>query len=267
MQWIIITVLAILGSSLGSFISVLIYRIENKKTGSITGRSYCPSCKKQLTPIDLIPIASYILLKGKCRFCKKNISPTYFFLELAGAFLMILIYFKFPFILQNQQTYILSKSNFLSFGLYTINTMILMGVFFYDLKYLKIPDLFLFSFMGISLFTSLILKLNTEINLFIAVVIAIIFFGGQILISKGKWMGEGDLFLGMGMALLFGWQKFLLSIAITYIFGSIISLILLATKKATPKTQIPFAPFMVFGSLATIFYGEQLINLYFQILL
>lgn len=266
MSFLISIFIFILGASLGSFLSVVIHRTENKKKGMVLGRSQCPHCKKNLQTIDLVPVLNYIYLKGKCRYCHKPIAPHYFFLELSAGLILLLVYLKFPFFMEENGLTTLNSTAALSFLFYGVDSMLLIGIFFYDLQYLKIPDIFLYPFIVSSLFGSLALHTSSEISLGVALVISLIFFGGQRLISKGLWLGEGDVYLGAGMALLFGWQLFLISIVLTYVSGAIISLVLLASKKADGKTKIAFAPFMVFGTFITMFYGEQILNWYLHLL-
>ena len=104
------------------------------------------------------------------------------------------------------------------------------------------------------------------INILIALGIAVIFFGGQILLSKGKWLGEGDLYFAISMGFLLGWKLFIIAIVLTYIIGAFLSIILLTFKKAGAKTKIPFAPFMVIGTFTTIFIGPEILDWYLKML-
>ena len=102
-------------------------------------------------------------------------------------------------------------------------------------------------------------------NLMIAVALALLFFGGQRLLSKGAWLGEGDVYVAVGMAFLFGWKLLIVATVLTYLLGAIISILLLILKKVDRKSKIPFAPFMVFGSFATLLYGEEILTWYSNI--
>lgn len=267
MNLIIQIMFLLFGAAIGSFLSVTIYRIEKKKKGIILGRSACPNCKKTLNAIDMVPVLNYIYLRGKCRHCKKSISPHYFFLELSTALLLLLNYLTFP-LFNETMTWQLSliESNVLPFVFSSIITILLIGIFFYDLLYYKIPDVFLYPFVIVSALSHIVLQTNNIVGMLIGGAIGLIFFGGQYLVSKGKWIGEGDIYIGIGMGLLLGWQQMLLAMALTYILGAIISIALLVTKKATAKSKIPFAPFMVFGTLATMFYGLPILTWYLSLI-
>lgn len=254
-----------LGASLGSFLSVLIHRLSTGKKGIIFGRSECPSCKAHLSSSELIPIFSYLLSKAKCRHCGKPISPDYLILEIISGLLILAVYLKFPFYNQFSGSPVIWAS-LPEFIFFTVYSVLLLAMFFYDLKYKKLPNVILYSFIGITLTGSLALNIgnlrSSIIDVSIALLIALIVFGGQIAVSKGKWLGEGDLYLGAGMALILGWKNLLVAIVVSYLVGSIICIGLLLKKEANVKTQIPFAPFLVIGTFFAIFYGQLIINWY-----
>lgn len=253
----------LLGASVGSFLSVVIYRIKTSKKGIIFGHSFCPHCNNKLSALDLIPVFGYILLGGKCRYCKKPIAPSYFFLEIITGLVFTALYLKFPFLLtlESGTTYP-DLSLLFQFGLYAIYGTFFVGIFFYDLQTKEIPDIFLFPLLGISILGSLILHSDQITGILIAVFIALVFYGGQILISNEKWLGEGDLYLAFSLAIIFGWQLFIVCTVLSYVIGTIVSIPLLLTKKAGMKTALPFAPFMITSAFITIFYGNELLNAY-----
>lgn len=260
---LIYVLVILIGASIGSFLSVVIYRIKAGEKGIIFGQSYCPMCKKNLSITDMIPIASFIILRGKCRKCKKNISPYYFFLEVVTGLVFLTTYLKFPFVLWLQNgtpipdIFLLTK-----FIFYSIYGVFLIAIFFYDLQTKEIPEIFLFPFIILAIIGTIVTKEPILISAIIAVIISFIFFGGQIFLSKGKWLGEGDLYIGIAVAIILGWEKFILFIVLTYLIGSVISVPLLITKKTKLKSEIPFAPFMILSSFICIFLGENIVNWY-----
>lgn len=263
MTIVTLILLVVLGTSLGSFLSVVIHRVEKQQKGIIIGRSRCPHCRKTLSAADLVPIFNYIYLRGKCRYCKKQISPMYFFLEITSALVFVLLYLKFPFVREyGAGAYNIDTATLLQYFLYALNGVFLIGIFFHDLQYTRIPDIFIWPFIAISLASSLVMKNVDFPNLIIAVALALLFFGGQRFLSKGTWLGEGDVYVGVGMAFLFGWQLLIVAIVLTYLLGAVISILLLMLKKVDRKSKIPFAPFMVFGSFATLLYGQEILAWY-----
>lgn len=252
-----------LGASIGSFLSVAIYRIQKNKPGIIFGHSFCPSCKKRLTIRDLVPILSYIMLRGKCRFCKKSFSPHYLFLEAITGLVFLALYFRFPFMeFATMENLSMSIGLFIPFVLYSLYSSFFVAIFFYDLQTKKIPDVFLFPLLAFTIIGSLILGTPDLWSMAIAVIIALIFFGGQILISKGTWLGEGDLYLALSIAIIFGWKLFLVSIILSYFIGASLSIILLATKQVKKKTTIAFAPFLIMGAVIALFFGNDILSIY-----
>lgn len=252
-----------LGASVGSFLSVAIYRIQKDKPGIIFGHSFCPSCKKKLSARDLIPVVSYIILRGKCRSCKKSYSPYYIYLETITGLVFLALYFRFPFMeFAAMDTLSMSVSMLIPFILYSIYASFFVAIFFYDLQTKKIPDVFLFPLLGLTIIGSIILGSPGLWSIVIAIIIAFVFFGGQILLSSGKWLGEGDLYLALSIAIIFGWELFIVSTIIAYFIGALLSIILLATKQVKKKTAIAFAPFLIIGALVTLFFGNDLLSIY-----
>ncbi len=260
---LVLILIFLLGASIGSFLSVVIYRVQNGKKGIVFGQSYCPQCKKKLVIIDMVPIASYVMLRGKCRHCKKSISPYYFFLELITGLVVLSTFLKFPFVIWLLDgTPIPDLQMLVQFLFYATYGCMFVGIFFYDLQTKKIPDLLLFPLIAVAAVGTLIMGNPTILEAIIAVAIALLVFGGQILISKGKWLGEGDFYLSIGMALILGWQKFILFIALSYFIGALVSIPLLTTKKTTLKSAIAFGPFMVLAGFLCIFFGDEIVKWY-----
>lgn len=233
----------VIGLIFGSFLSMLIPRIYKKENGIFFGRSHCPFCKKILHPRDLIPIASYLINRAKCRFCKKKISAIYPIIEFTTGIIFLLIYVKFPY-----------PQSLIYFPL----SLALIFTFFYDLKYLEISDIILLP----SILFALILGPEDIKSKLIGIAIGTGFFLIQILISKGKWVGAGDIRIGALIGAILGWQMTLIALILSYITGSIISIGLLMTKKKKIDQQIALGPFLVTGTFLTIFLGEKILNWY-----
>ena len=241
----------ILGLCIGSFLNCVIYRLEQEK--SLKGRSFCPRCKHQLSWQDLFPIFSYLFLRGKCRYCKDKISIHYPIVELATALLFLTIFNYFQ------------TANFvmLVFLFYIASALVI--IFVYDVKHLEIPDKVLFPAIFITLAYRLFVDVALLPNYLLAVVIASGFFLIIFLISKGKWMGFGDVKLAALMGLLLGINNVLVALFIAFFLGAIIGIILMVFKQKGLKSEIPFGPFLITGIFLALFYGQQIINWYSQI--
>ena len=250
--------LFIIGTIFGSFLSVVIYRIHTQKKGIFFGRSQCTHCNTKLCFGDLVPLFSYIFSLGKCRHCKKKIGIWYFMLELTSGLLLAGLYLKFP---------IFNLDSGLIFTYYAVVSLALIGIFFYDLKFMEIAELFTLPIIVLILAVSFFIKEPGILNAAIGGAAAGIFFGFQVWISKEKWMGAGDTQVGILLGLLFGWQYLIICLLIAYVLGSFVSMLLIIGGKVSGKTKIPFAPFLVFAAFTTLFFGDWIFSIYVSTLL
>ncbi|KKR05366.1 MAG: type IV prepilin leader peptidase PilD, leader peptidase (prepilin peptidase) / N-methyltransferase [Candidatus Peregrinibacteria bacterium GW2011_GWC2_39_14] len=262
-----------LGASLGSFLSVIIYRHKKNKKGILFGRSSCPKCGKTLAALDLIPVLSFVFTLGRCRNCKKRISPHYVLIELLTGVIFAMLYFQLPFLSFGTRALTFSLNNTIFYIYGAIICVLLIGIFFYDLLYKEIPDMFTYTGIVLAILAGVANEItHLQINfptpsikdMVYAVVFAFLIFEGQRILSKGKWIGLGDSILGFMMALVLGWQLFIAAVFIAYALGSIISILMMSFGKAGLKTAIPFGPFLVTGALTAIFFGNFLISTYFN---
>ena len=245
--------IAILGVCVGSFLNVIIFRTQTG--GSVVhGRSMCQTCKIQLRFFDLIPICSFVFLKAKCRACKSKISWQYPIVECATALLFILMYLKQTLGLVPVSSLLLLRDwVFVSF---------LIVIFVYDLKYMYILDLFTIPAMVIAVIFNVWLGQMYFATYIIGAIIIGGFFFLQFFVSKGKWVGGGDIRLGILIGLMLGLAQGLVALFLAYIFGSIIGLILLSLKKVDRKTEIPFGTFLTATTVIGLFCGPSILNLY-----
>lgn len=267
------TFLFILGTSIGSFLSVVVYRLHSNKKGIFLSRSICPHCNKQLKWNHLIPVFSWLFLKGKCAYCDKKISPKYLTFELITGFIFVITFLNFNFI----QTIPASTDiSILSYGIdwlimeqlvfYLVMFTFLLGIFFYDFLYQEIPDSLSLTAVAIAIAGTLVLGTPTVFEMLIGGSALFLFFAAQFYLSGGKWIGGGDIRLGLLIGVLLGIKLGLLALMISYILGATISLILIATKKATKKSKIAFGPFLVSSTIIVVFYGNEILTWYFGLL-
>ena len=268
MFYLTIFIIFIFGLSIGSFINCLVWRLHEKKT--ILGRSICPKCKYQLSWYDNIPVFSFLFLRGKCRKCGKSISWQYPAVELITAILFVLVFlinfypqgtsqfsiFNFQTIFNFQFSILILKSWFL------ITVMII--IFIYDLKYYLILDIITLPACIIIFILNLFLGFNL-VNLLISGIIGGSFFLLQFLVSKGKWIGGGDIRLGLLIGLSLAWPMSIFAIFLAYIIGSVISIPLLISKKKKLKSEIPLGIFLSTATIITLFWGEQILNWYLNL--
>jgi len=241
------------GLAVGSFLNCLIYRLETKQD-FLFGRSFCPKCHHILKWYDLIPLLSFLLLKGRCRYCKKKISIQYPLVELFTG-ILFLLFFTFHF----------------SFFIYLISCFLIV-IFVYDLKHYIIPDRLIYPAITLALFYQLFEMWNiggwssSEIRNLGYGLLPSLFLLAIILASGGKWMGFGDFKLAILMGLILNWPKVLVALFFSFLLGGIISIGLLLTKKKKLTSEVPFAPFLVSGTFIALFLGERIINWYLTFL-
>jgi prepilin signal peptidase PulO-like enzyme (type II secretory pathway) len=245
----------LLGLIVGSFLNCVIYRLETGES-FLKGRSYCPHCKHILSWKDLIPIFSFLILKGKCRYCGKKISFQYPLVELFTGILFTLV------------VLIYGGPTSIDLIFYWVLTCFLVIIFVYDLKHYLIPDKVIYPAIAIA-FLNQILTSNIQhltSNLILGILPSL-FFLAIILISRETWMGFGDFKLSILMGLILSWPKILVALFFAFFSGAIFGLILIFLKRKTMKSQIPFAPFLVSGTFFALFFGEKIINWYSHLIL
>jgi len=240
----------LIGLVVGSFLNCLIWRLYKDET--IGGRSYCPKCRQQIDWYDNIPVLSFLLLRGKCRHCQKNISWQYPLVEVITALLFLLTFLANS---QEPQFSLLILRDWL-----IVITLVI--VFVYDARWQLIPMTLVWP-MSVIFFVLNILLGFSWVSLLVSGAIAAIFFLIQYIVTKKKGLGEGDIWLGLMLGLSFpGLGQLLLILVVSYFVGSLVGLALIIFKKQGGKTKIALGPFLAFGAIITLIWGEKIINWY-----
>ncbi len=247
-DFIVAVLFGILGLIFGSFLNVVIYRFNTKK--SLGGRSACMSCRSQLRFYELVPLFSYLGLRGRCRSCKTKISMQYPLVEAAAGLIFVLLFLKFKSLLFITPLIFLG-----TFTYYAFIFLVLLFISAYDIKHKIIPDelslLFgLLSFVGVFLFSGFVFHPHMpslwelSAGILVALPFALLFFA-----SGGRWMGFGDAKLALGLGWLLGIANAFSSIFIACWVGSIIGIAMMFGKsKYNFQSELPFAPFLVLGA-------------------
>lgn len=264
--------LFVFGTIIGSFINAFLYRYEVKK--SISGRSFCPTCKHKLAWYDLIPIFSWFLLNKRCRYCKAQISFQYPLVE----FLTGIVFFLTGYSRKINDTFLLEgltpeniqKLVFLLFALAIFSILIVISI--YDFKHKEIPNGFNLTLIAVALMrlfyeAAVTGKPGLLLSNLIAALVAFLFFFSFVYFSQETWMGGGDAKLAFGLGLFLGPIYTFLAILLASVIGSIYGLSLMGLKVAGNKTEIPFGPFLALGSFISFTFGYFLIDSYVKIFL
>jgi leader peptidase (prepilin peptidase)/N-methyltransferase len=237
----------ILGLIIGSFLNVVIFRIDNLQTILLT-RSKCPNCGKQLQWFDLVPLLSFIMLKGKCRYCQKPISVQYPIVELGTA--------------------IMVSSLFLHFGLglaffyYSLIFCILAVVLVYDFYKQLVPEEFVWAALILTIILSWYIGGLGIGNMFLGGLVGGGFPALLVMLSKEKWMGAGDIKIGLILGMLLGYPVAIFGLFLAFVLGSVVGIAFIAKSKKTLKDSLPFTPFLIAATFLGLIYGNLIVNWY-----
>lgn len=257
MSFVFPIIAGLFGLIIGSFLNVVVLRSGTGR--SLGGRSGCPSCGHVLNWYELIPVVSWVIQKGRCRSCGSKISIQYPLVESITAIIFFLVVY-------------LARSEFDVFiGLLAGSILIAIAV--YDIKHTIIPDRWVYAFNLISLAASLTYAVSLQDALFTflgGIAIAFPLFALW-LVSKGTWMGFGDVKLALGIGWLLGTLYGLVALYLAFVIGAIVSVCILmplprlikalhswgiirlnsVNSRFTMKSEVPFGPFLVVGCMLT----------------
>ncbi len=207
------------GLALGSFLAVILYRFAQEELGSIIfGRSFCDHCQTQLSCFDNIPLLSFLLLKGRCRYCQQKIDVFYFYLEfLSGLFLLAVFLIGLCWL----------KLSWWGLILLMFLSLVSWFIFWFDLKFLIIPDLLVIGLLVPAVIIALSQPSTLLVTLFSSVLIFLLFFSLW-LITKKKGFGLGDVKLVVPLSLLLGFPQNLVGVFLAFIIGAGWGIILLS---------------------------------------
>ena len=269
----------ILGLIVGSFLNVLVYRLQTTEK-LFWDRSHCPHCKHIIRWYDNIPVVSFILLHARCRDCQKKISWQYPLVEIFTGIVFVLI----GFIFFNAN----DLASWLTVSYYFFMASSLIVILVYDWLYMEIPSIVLWVSVAlvvaynlyadwliaygnnlgwlspvVRIKTPLLLQMHTYSGA-LAAFLAFLFFFLLAAKSKEKWMGMGDVYLVILLGLFLGWPQIVLALFLAFFLGSLYGLAMLILGRKKMKSQIPFAPFLILGTLITLLFYLPIINWYFS---
>jgi len=240
----------LISSVLGSFFNMLIHRLPRNQE-IVKKPSHCPKCQHKLTWLDLLPILSYLFLKGRCRYCREKIASRYLLVEISSVFLFTTCWLIFG------PTYLFLK--------YSFFLSIMLLIFFTDLETKKIPDSLNYVLVCIGLLLGF--YQHTIVDSILGLIIgSLIFLSIGFLAKlyyKKEALGGGDVKLSGAIGAYWGLSIMLFSIYFSFLIGGLVSIFLIILKKKTNQDYIAFGPFMVLGSILALLISDYLIILYF----
>lgn len=243
-----------LGAVIGSFLNVVIYRLHTGR--SLSGRSHCMSCGKTLAWFELVPVFSYLWLRGSCKGCSSYIPSRYFVVEVLTGLLFALVWS-------------ISATDYVLLILNLLLVTICVVMIVYDMRHMIIPDeltfmvgVIAFCFLGYAVFVRG--DYGLIISHSISALCASFFFWGLWYMSKGKWIGFGDVKLALPFGLIVGLEGVFSMVVFSFWIGALVSVTLLGLERLskrgkvrlhflssplTIKSEVPFAPFFISGFL------------------
>lgn len=254
--------LFLLGLCLGSFFNVVVSR-SLKEESWVAGRSKCDHCKQQLKWFDNIPLLSFLILKGRCRFCEKRISLIHPIIELATGFGLSFISFiilglNFP----------QSPTQWLLLSFWICVFLISWLIFLFDLAAMIIPNklVWLMTLLGLlKIMLQLTSDLISQQQLWLDLTVTfslILFFLLLWLITGKKGFGLGDVKLALPLGLILGYPRLIVGVFLAFMIGGIWGIILIAFKRKKFGQVIPFGPFLIVGFWFSLIWGQQLWHYY-----
>lgn len=281
-----IAILGVLGLFLGSFAGAQVWRLRSRQlvedvregeevdekeyaallplaaTKLASDRSRCLACSTTLAWYDLIPLFSWMSTGGKCRYCKKPIGLFEPLIEAGVSLTFIFSYLLWPMSLEN-------ITGVLSFSLWLVAVVLLAILFAYDLKWFLLPDLIVFPLIGVGGILSAIRMFSSSqvVTEVISLGVSIVLLSGLYYvlwrISNGKWVGFGDVKLGLALALILGdWRLALLTLFLANFLGTLIVLPGMIAGRIKRKSHVPFGPLLIAGMIIAMLVGDSIIDIY-----
>lgn len=270
----------IFGLLFGSFINAFVWRLyqqeklrSSKKPKNLAaakrefsilrGRSMCVDCHHTLAWYDLIPVVSWLSLRGACRYCKKPISLQYPVVEVITAILFTLSLYAWPYSLG-------SIGSYMQFGIWLTLIILWVSLALYDIKWMILPTHIVYTaFAGVSVFVAVTAYLN-GITAITSALLGSLGLGGLFWllyqISQGKWIGGGDVRLGFVIGALLGWQKALLGLSLAAYIGTVVILIAVVAGKYRRNMKLPFGPLLLAGMYISFLWGQDIIDWYLRLI-
>ena len=252
------TLIFILGLTIGSFLNVCIYRIPAGQS-IIKPPSHCKTCNNQLSSLDLVPVFSWLFLRGKCRYCSAKVSPRYAVVELLTGILFLAFFLRFGIGMTELPSLIAGLTL----------TAILITISFIDFDHLIIPN-------GLVIIATVAGVMTILLNVFlgfkfflaqewwehllgvvpgVAAMLLMMVLGALIYRKEALGMGDVKLFIPIGLFL--GWKLTIAALLIAIIAGGIVGIVLMITRKADKRGEMPFGPFIATGAIITMLASDK----------
>jgi prepilin signal peptidase PulO-like enzyme (type II secretory pathway) len=260
-------ILFILGICIGSFVNALTWRLHEKKDW-VRARSQCPICGHTLSAKDLVPVVSWLALRGRCRYCGRPISPQYPLVELFTGLVFTASYWFWPGDLADGGQRVL-------FAAWLASLIGLVALLVYDLRWMLLPNKLIYPTLFVTAAGQLVYlafyaadKPVFFLNWLLSLIIASGLFFVLFIVSEGRWIGFGDVRLGLitGTLLHFP-SNTLLMIFLSSILGLVFVSPSLLRGKRELTTRLPYGPFLIIATIICLFFGSSIVDWYSRLLI
>lgn len=246
----LLLIIFILGLAIGSFINVAVIRLAVGE--KLNGRSHCRDCGVILAWYHNIPVFSFLCLQGRCAFCRRTISWQYPLVELATGLVFVLGAYYMP---ADDWWWLLT---------YLVLAAWAVILFVFDFRFKVLPDIITLSGTAI-LFMLNLMRGQSLVSLLTAILAGTGFFTVQYFISRGRWIGAGDIRLGALMGAALGWPQVAVAVVLAYWLGAAVGLALLFNKKYSLKSELAFGTFLTAAALVVFIWGEEMVSWYWRL--
>jgi len=240
--------ICLVGAILGSCLNVLILRVRKGMT--LLGRSRCVHCDAPLQTKHLVPIISWLVLRGRCGFCQRAIHIQYPLVEIAAMILLSVAYIRHPFFVD--------ASSGSAFLLEAFMLLLFLVLAIFDLRWKIVPMEPIMVGTFIALVWRAVSGVLSPVSLAEGVLFGGLFLGAQVWLSRGRSMGEGDPWFGMLMGAFLGWPLVGVALYLTYVGGGVVLLLLWIFGIIRRGTHIPFVPFLALGTFWALLAGPMI---------
>jgi prepilin signal peptidase PulO-like enzyme (type II secretory pathway) len=273
----IIAALVVLGLCFGSFVNALVWRLyqqalpAKKRVAKLNelsiskGRSMCPHCKHTLAPLDLLPVVSWLMLGGRCRYCSKPIGLQYPAVEALTALVFVSSYLFWPFAFDT--------SGVFQLVCWLVAVIGLMALIVYDVRWMLLPDKVVFPLIALGVVKVLAVSLVFDggIHNIIMAALSVAVAGGLFFVlyqlSRGTWIGGGDVKLGYALGLFIAKPELaLLMLFVASVLGLVVALPGLASKKLSVTSRLPFGPMLIVATILVMLFGQNAVDAYLNMM-
>lgn len=243
----------LIGLIIGSFLNVCIFRIPKEESIAYPP-SHCGNCNHRLYALDLVPVVSYLFLKGRCRYCKSKISLRYPFIECLNAILYLLIYSQYGL-----------SFNTLKY-LFLSSLLIVIGAIDFDTQFIYTSTTIFGFISGIAfiIFEKFVLK-YTILNYIYGALLGILIIGAIVILTKG--MGSGDIEIAGLCGLFLGLKAVAVGLFLAVVIGGVVGIIAIIFEIKNIKEKMAFGPFLASGAVISLLYGTSILDWYYKLLI